>query len=121
MRYLTLLAVGFLLAQPTQAQAPPAEPKIQLTVTAGNGSITANGTVELPGTWKLSIHTLNIKYQKDGAGATLNWLLPVKGGKFNSTLNMNAGSYTVWAVIDVKDNEGREKQISSPPQTAKVP
>jgi hypothetical protein len=120
MRYLTLIAVGFLLAQPTQAQAPPAEPKIQLQVTSGNGTITAKGSIDLPGPWKLSIHTLTIKYRKDGGTATLNWLLPVKGGKFESALNMNPGAYSVWGVIDVKDNEGREKQISSPPQSAKV-
>ncbi|HVK07545.1 MAG TPA: hypothetical protein VM597_02090 [Gemmataceae bacterium] len=119
MRYLTLLAVGFLLAQPIQAQAP--EPKIELKATAGNGQITVSGSVDVPAGWRLSIHTLNVKYRKESGGATLNWLIPVKGGKFEASIGMNSGSYAVWGVIDVKDREGREKQISSPPQSAKVP
>jgi hypothetical protein len=46
----------------------------------------------------------------------------VKGAPFTfrSTLELPAGSYGIWAVIDVKDAEGRERQITSPPQNVPV-
>jgi hypothetical protein len=121
MRYLPLLAVLLLVvAGPSAAQAPPAEPKITLTAGGGSGTISVSGSIELPSPWKLSIHTLCVKYRRSSGGATLNWLIPVKGGKFQASMNFNAGSYAVWAVIDVKDNEGREKQIGSETKEATV-
>lgn len=120
MRYLPLLAALVILVRPAEAQSPP-QPKIELKVTAGSGSIKASGEISLPAGWKLSIHTLTVKYQKVGGGSTLNWLIPVKGGKFDAGLNASSGSYSVWAVIDVKDNDGREKQITSETQSAIVP
>ena len=78
MRYLTLLVVMFLLVRPSEAQGPAPTPKIELKVNGGNGRITASGNIFLPAGWKLSIHTLTVKYQKSGGGgATLNWLIPV--------------------------------------------
>ena len=123
MRYLTLLAVLFLLVRPSEAQGPaPAPlPKIELKASAGTGTISVSGSITLPAGWKLSIHTLTVKYQRATGGATLNWLVPVKGdAKFDRSMNMNGGSYSVWGVIDVKDSEGRERQITSETQSAIV-
>ncbi|HKB05854.1 MAG TPA: hypothetical protein VKD90_26900, partial [Gemmataceae bacterium] len=86
----------------------------------GSGPVTVSGKIILPPGWKLSIHTLTIRYKKPGGAATLNAFLPVKGPEFKATINITSGSYQVWAVIDVKDAEGRERQISSPVQSVTV-
>jgi hypothetical protein len=120
-----LIAIG--ATKPAVAQSPPTEPKIEFTASgggdgsSGSGSVTVSGKIVLPPGWKLSIHTLTIRYQKAGGAATLNAFLPVKGSaEFKATINITAGSYQVWAVIDVKDAEGREKQISSPVRSVTV-
>jgi hypothetical protein len=121
------LVTGLLvIAATATAQAPP-EPTITLEAsgtggTAGSdGTVTVSGNINLPAGWKLSIHTLTIRYQKLPGASTLNALASVKGGgPFNLKLDMKSGSYSVWAVIDVKDADGREKQISSPPRNVNV-
>jgi hypothetical protein len=121
---LAVLAVG--LAAPLSGQSPPPGPKIDLNASgsgtgSGDGSATASGTITLPAPWQLSIHVVTIRYQKDGSTKTLNAFVPVKGDKFTTNIALKAGSYKVWAVIDVKDADGREKQISSDPQSVSIP
>lgn len=87
----------------------------------GEGAVTVSGKIVLPDGWKLSIHTLTIRYAKNGGNSSLNAFLPVKADStFNSKLNMKSGNYKIWAIIDVKDAEGRERQISSTPQNVNV-
>jgi uncharacterized lipoprotein YbaY len=114
-----ILALGLPLAAMAQSQALPT---ININVagdqgtpgSTGEGSISVSGKINLPPGWKLSIHTLTIRYAKQGGSTTLNTFIPVKSDStFNSKLQMKSGSYSVWAVIDVKDAEGRERQISS--------
>src|SRR5215213_2911493 len=107
-----LLAVG--VAAP--AQSPGPVPTIDLSVSgqssgSGEGTATVSGKVNLPPGWSLSVHTLTIRYKKAPGNTTVNGFIPVKGApfKFQSTLSLPAGSYGVWAVIDVKDPEGRER------------
>ena len=121
---LAALAVG--LAAPVPAQTPPAGPKIDLQASgagsgSGDGSATAFGKITLPAPWQLSIHVVTIRYQKDGSTKTLNAFVPVKGDKFTTDVGLKKGSYKVWAVIDVKDADGREKHISSDPQSVSIP
>jgi hypothetical protein len=121
---LAALAVG--LAATAPAQTPPAGPKIDLHAAgsgtgSGDGSATASGTITLPAPWQLSIHVVTLRYQKDGSTKTLNAFVPVKGDKFTTDVGLKKGSYKVWAVIDVKDADGREKQIASDPQSVSIP
>ena len=113
-----VLAIG-LTAAPAQSP-PPAGPKLTLEAsgggTAGSGTVTASGNITLPAPWELSIHVVTVRYQKQGGGKTLNGLIPVKGANFSAELQLKPGTYSVWAVIDVKDADGREKQISSEPK-----
>ena len=105
------------------------DPKLDITVTADQGApgttdqgtVTVSGKVTLPAGWQLSIHTLTIRYAKDGGATTLNALLPITGPDFKVKINLKSGSYSVWGVIDVKDIAGRERQISSGSQNANVP
>jgi hypothetical protein len=120
---LSVLALG--LASAT-AQTPPPQPTIDLAAsgaatTTGNGSATASGSVTIPAGWQLSIHVVTVRYQKQTGGKSLNAFIPVKGGKFSANVELKSGSYKAWAVIDVKDTEGREKQISSEPQMFNIP
>jgi hypothetical protein len=122
--FLALCLPGIVVAQ------SPTEPRIELsasgsespsgTITDGEGPASVSGKIVLPPGWKLNIHVLTIRYAKDGGSRTLNTLLPVKGLEFSTTLNLKAGSYTVWAVIDVKDTQGRERQIKSESKTIEV-
>ncbi len=113
-KLLPALIFALAVAVPSAAQAPGSEPKINLQVVAdGTGRIKITGDVTVPTGWKLSIHTLTVRHKQTTGSATLNALIPVKGGKFDLSMKMTAGQYSVWGVIDVKDNEGREKQISS--------
>jgi hypothetical protein len=127
LRFPFLVAGLIVIAATANAQAPP-EPTITLEASATgggavgtDGTVTVSGNINLPPGWKLSIHTLTIRYQKQPGVSTLNAFASVKGaGPFKLKLDMRPGAYSVWAVIDVKDSEGREKQISSPPRTANV-
>jgi hypothetical protein len=89
--------------------------------TTGQGTATVSGKVVLPPGWTLSIHTLTIRYAKDGGSTTLNTLLPITAPNFNTQLDLKSGSYSVWAVIDVKDPDGKERQISSDQQSVNIP
>ena len=118
-----LLAVG--LAAP--AQSPGPLPTIDLNASGGStgsgqGTASVSGKVNLPPGWSLTVHTLTIRYRKAPWNTTVNTFVPVKGApfKFETTLELPAGSYGIWAVIDVKDSDGRERQISSPPQNVSV-
>jgi hypothetical protein len=121
---LAILAVG--LAATAPAQGPPPGPKIDLGATgsgtgAGDGSATASGSITLAAPWRLSIHVVTIRYQKDGGTKTLNAFVPVKGDKFTANIALKAGSYKLWAVVDIKDADGHEKQISSDSQSVSIP
>jgi hypothetical protein len=121
---LAVLAVS--LAATAPAQGPPAGPKIDLQASGagtgtGDGSATASGKITVPAPWQLSIHVVTIRYQKDGSTKSLNAFVPVKGDKFMTDVALKKGSYKVWAVIDVKDADGRERQISSDPQSVSIP
>jgi len=122
---ISFIAVAF-FAVTASAQSPPA-PTITLEASGtggtggSSGTVTVSGDINLPAGWKLSIHTLTIRYKKQPATSTLNAFGSVKGaGPFSIKLDMVAGSYSVWAVIDVKDADGREKQISSTPRNVNV-
>jgi hypothetical protein len=117
------------LVLPIAAAAQAPMPSLDLIVSAepgqpgstGEGVATVSGKVTLPPGWKLSIHTLTIRYAKDGGRTTLNTLCPITAPDFKTKLNLNSGSYKVWAVIDVKDANGKERQISSSPSNVNVP
>lgn len=120
----TVLGLGFLTVAP--AHSSPPVPSISISASgsgSGNDSGTASvsGTIHVPAGWELSIHVVTIRFQKNGGTRTLNALLPVKGAKFGASTGVKKGSYTVWAVIDVKDAAGRERQISSEPTNFQVP
>jgi uncharacterized lipoprotein YbaY len=127
MKRLPLLLTGlFVVAVGAPAQSPaPPEPTIDLKVSgqsgtpgSGQGTATVSGKVNLPPGWKITVHTLTIRYQKNGTATTVNAFVSVKGAPFNfqTKLELPVGSYSVWGVIDVKDADGREKQIASPAQ-----
>jgi uncharacterized lipoprotein YbaY len=129
MKQLPLLVAG-LLAATAAAQTPaPPQPTIDLQVSgqsgtpgSGQGTASMSGKVNLPPGWKITVHTLTVRYQKDGTATTVNAFIPVKGApfKFETKLDLPVGSYAVWAVIDVKDADGREKQIASPAQNVPI-
>jgi hypothetical protein len=115
-----------LTASVAVAQAP-AEPTIELSVTGGGGgggegTITVSGKVKVPPGWSLTVHTLTVRFQKVGSGTTLNAFGAVKGSDlaFNFQVRLKSGSYQVWAVIDAKDKDNREKEIKSKTQSATV-
>jgi uncharacterized lipoprotein YbaY len=125
-----LLAVSLAVAVAAPAQTPaPPQPTIDLQVSgqsgtpgSGQGTATVSGKVNLPPGWKITVHTLTVRYQKDGTVTTVNAFIPVKGApfKFATKLDLPNGSYSVWAVIDVKDADGREKQIASQAQNVPI-
>jgi hypothetical protein len=116
------LAVLIALTASAVAQAP-AEPSMEIRVSGGSdGVATVTGKVTLPAGWKLSIHTLNVRFQKTGSTASLNAFGPVKDGnvEFALEINLKEGTYKVWGLIDVKDSRNREKQIVSPAQSVTI-
>jgi len=117
-----LLAVFLPLATSVAVAQAPGEPPIKVTVSGGSGSATISGNVNVPAGWKLSIHTLTVRFQKGGTNSSLNAFGVVKSSdsSFSLTVNLKPGSYQVWAVIDIKDSEGHEKQIGSPAQSVSV-
>ena len=120
---LLVLAIGLTASAP--AQSPTTGPRIELGASGsgtgtGEGSGTVSGTIICPAPWQLSIHTVTVRFQKDGGTKTLNAFIPVKGDKFSATVNLKAGTYKAWAVIDVKDADGREKQIASEPRPISI-
>ena len=120
---LAVLSLG--LAIPAPAQSPAPLPTIDVNASgsatgADSGTATVSGTVTVPTPWELSIHVVTIRYQKEGGGKWLHAFLPVKGDKFTATINLKKGSYTVVGMIDVKDKDGRERQISSGSQNLNV-
>jgi hypothetical protein len=122
---LSLFAVLGVGIAAVQADTPPDGPKITLQASGGGnpgqGTVTAAGTITSPAPWQLSIHTVTVRYQKQGGSKTLNAFIPVKGANFSADLQLKTGTYSVWAVIDVKDADGHEKQISCDPQMVTVP
>jgi|SRR6478672_10266641 len=123
-----LLAVLIPLSASVAVAQAPAEPIIDLKVSGisgsgGQGAVTISGNVTVPAGLKLSIHTLTVRFQKAGTNSSLNAFGVVKGSdfSFNFTTNLKSGSYQVWAVIDVKDSEGRERQVGCPAQGVAVP
>jgi hypothetical protein len=120
---LVVLAVGLTAGAP--AQSPPPGPRIELGAAGsgtgtGSGTATVSGTITCPAPWQLSIHVVTVRFQKAGGTKTLNALIPVKGDKFSASVDLKAGSYRIWAVIDVKDADGREKQVASDPRTVTI-
>lgn len=119
LRYALLIACWLPLA--ANCQAPATTPKIQLSASGsgtsmGEGTVSVSGSIFLPPGWKLTLHVLTIRHSQGGTSTSLNAFLPVKGNTFSSQLSLKTGSYKIWAVIDVKDAEGRERQISSEPE-----
>jgi hypothetical protein len=122
--FVAVLVIGLVAAAP--AQGPSNQPAITVSASStgdgsGSGSISVSGTITTPAPWQLSIHTVTVRFRKDGGSKTLNVFIPVKGPNFSATVDMKRGGYTVWAVIDVKDAGGHEIQIQSGQQQANVP
>ena len=120
---LILLAVGLTASAP--GQSPPPGPRIEVGASgsgtgSGSGTASVSGTITCPGPWQLSVHTVTVRFQKVGGTKTLNAFIPVKGDKFSANVDLKAGSYRIWAVIDVKDADGREKQIVSDPRNVTI-
>jgi hypothetical protein len=125
MTRLPLLLAGALVvtvAAPAQSPPPP-QPSIEFGASgesgapgSGVGTVTVSGKVIVPPGWKITVHTLTIRHQKAGTVTTVNAFAAVKGDTltFEAKLDLPAGSYTAWGLIDVKDAEGREKQVASP-------
>src|SRR5262245_56870197 len=117
-----------LLLPISAATQTPGDPRLEITVTTGidnpgttgEGTVTVSAKVVLPPGWKRSNHTRTVRHAKDSAATTLNFLVPINGPKFKTKVELKSGSYKVWGVIDVKDADGRERQISSPSQNANV-
>jgi hypothetical protein len=118
-----LLVAGLLiLAAAAPAQSPAPEPTIDINASGGSaapgsdtGTSTVSGQVNLPPGWKITVHTLTLRYRKAGGSSSLNVFAPVKGStfKFEAKIELPTGSYDVQGLIDVKDAAGREKQIIS--------
>lgn len=120
---LPLLVALFL---PAAVMAQASTPSLTINVSGesgsgGDGIATVSGKISLPPGWKLSIHTLTIRYAKDGGNTTLNTLVPINQPDFKTKVNLKSGTYKVWAVIDVKDADGKERQISSDPSNVNIP
>jgi hypothetical protein len=123
MTRLPLLVAGLLtLTAVAPAQSPAPQPTIDINASGGSaapgsdtGTSTVSGQVTLPPGWKITVHTLTLKYRKAGTGASVNVFAPVKGDKFTfeAKIELPTGSYDVQGLIDVKDAAGREKQITS--------
>lgn len=122
------LALLLIFCLPLAAFAQVVNPKIDLSAGAssgsggaqGQGTASVSGTIELPPGWKLSIHVVTVRYALQGGSTSLNALIPIQGKSFSNRLDLKNGSYKVWAVIDVKDADGRERQISSAPQNVNI-
>src|SRR6476620_973751 len=103
MTRLPLLLAGLLavaVAAPAQSPAPP-QPSIDLQVSgqsgtpgSGTGTATVSGKVNLPPGWKITVHTLTLRYRKDGKATTVNAFVSVKGApfKFETKLDLPVGS-----------------------------
>ena len=122
-----LLAVLIPLTSSVAVAEAPTKPTIDLQVSGtsepgGQGVATVTGKVKLPPGWTLSIHTLTVRFQDAEGGRTLNAFGAVKGADidFSLKVNLKSGSYKVWGVIDVKDADGREQQISSKVQNVTI-
>jgi hypothetical protein len=123
MTRLLLLVTGLLtLVAAAPAQTPTPEPTIDINASGGSaapgsdtGTSTVSGKVNLPPGWKITVHTLTLRYRKAGGSASLNVFAPVKGSTFTfeAKIELPTGSYDVQGLIDVKDAAGREKQIIS--------
>src|SRR5947207_14979316 len=101
-----LLAVLIPLTTSVAAAQAPGEPTIDFKVSGvsgsgGQGAVTVSGNVTVPAGWKLSIHTLTIRFQKAGTSSSLNAFGAVKGSDFSFSfkVNLKSGSYQAWAVI----------------------
>jgi hypothetical protein len=124
----TSLILLLSLSVPVVAQTTPTGPRIDMNAAGngtpgsnGEGTASVSGSIILPAGWTLSIHTLTIRYAKDGGSSSLNAFAPVKGAlSFSASTILKSGNYKVWAVIDVKDADGRERQISSDPSNITV-
>jgi len=121
---LAVLAVGLVARAPAQTPAPV--PTITVTASAGgsgngDGSATVSGSISLPAGWELSIHVVTVRYEKTGTGKSVNLFIPVKGSDFSATVNLPRGGYGIVGLIDVKDKDGHERQISSASQNVNVP
>jgi hypothetical protein len=122
---LTVLALSLVAAQ---AQGPN-DPTITATASGsgdgqGSGSITVSGNITTPAPWQLSIHTVTVKFTSQTGGKSLNAFVPVKGpnfSNFSASVGLKRGAYSIVAIIDVKDADGHERQISSQPQQVNVP
>jgi hypothetical protein len=122
--FLAILAVG--LMTPAPAQGPAPVPTITINASGGgtgngDGTATVSGTINLPAGWELSIHVVTVRYQKDGTGKMLHAFIAAKGPDFSATINLPKGSYGIVGLIDVKDKDGHERQISSGSQNVNVP
>lgn len=121
---LVVLAVGLVTSAP--AQSPPPMPSIEVHASGGGtgtgtGTATVSGTINLPAGWELSIHVVTVRYQKDGSGKLLHFFIPAKGPNFSATVELPRGSYNITGLIDVKDKDGRERQITSGSQGVNIP
>jgi len=121
---LAVLVVG--LVMPAPAQGPPAKPTLTIGASGGgtgndDGTASVAGAISLPPGWELSVHVVTVRYQKDGTGKMLHAFIPVKGPEFAATIHLKSGSYGIVGLIDVKDKDGHEWQISSGSQNVNVP
>ena len=118
LRLFSLALIGLFFTTNLQAQTPdPTQPQIELSASGSSGKVTVSGKITLPPGWKVSFHTLCVRHQKDGTNVTVNLLISINGDNtFNSSIDVPKGSYTVWAVIDVKDSSNREKEVKSMPK-----
>jgi hypothetical protein len=117
------LAVLISLTASVAVAQAPAEPTIELSVSGGGeGTITVSGKVTVPAGWSLTVHTLTVRFKPVGGGTTLNAFGAVKGSDltFNFQVRLKSGSYQVWAVLDAKDKDNKEKEIKSKTQSAIV-
>lgn len=121
---LAVLTIG--LAASAPAQSPPPMPSIEVNASGsgsgnGDGSASLSGRINVPAGWELSIHVVTVRYQKNGSGKMLHFFIPVKGPNFSATVELPRGSYAITGLIDVKDKDGRERQITSGNQSVNIP
>jgi hypothetical protein len=118
LRFLSLALLSLLFATNSHAQTTdPNQPSIELSSSGSSGKVTVSGKINLPPGWKVSFHTLCVRHLKDGTNVTVNLLIPIDGeNSFKTSIDVPKANYTVWAVIDVKDSNNREKEIKSMPK-----